>query len=268
MKKNDGKPWAKSILALCNQKGGVSKTTTAVHSAYYAADFLGLRVVVLDLDTQRNTSSCFENVPKLMDASELFDPCPPDWTGPAWEGGAGIRLIQADEPVASVEGYLTEIMKGDASILQRPREWLRRLDCDLVIIDTPPTAMVRLCAALVAADGVVTPFTMQSFSLDGIASLYQTIQNMKAQHNPGLRYLGILPSKINSRSSSQKRSYDDLKAQLGDLMIPVKVMERAPISEAMDFRRPVWAKANGESARAAAEEMKAACQEIFKRVQE
>lgn len=260
--------WQKVILAFCNQKGGVAKSTMAIHAAHYAVDFLKLRVVFVDMDTQRNGTSCFPDAPQVMDASELFDLCPDDWVAPAWEGGPGLRLIPANEAVKGVESHVASLMAGDGDLVSRPRAWLSRLDCDLVIIDTPPTAMVRLCSALVASDCVVTPFTMQSFSLDGIAGLYQTIQNMKAYHNPGLRYLGILPSKINSRSSSQKQAFEELREQLGDMLIPVKVMERAPIGEAMDFRRPVWAKANGESARAAADEVKAACKEIFKRAQQ
>ena len=257
---------APEILAFCNQKGGVAKSTVAVHAAYYAVEKLGLRVVLADLDTQRNATSCFQDSEVLMDASELFETCPDDWTGPKWQGGAGVKLIPADRPLSLVEEKLAEVMTGNVGILHNAKTWLRRLDCDLIIIDTPPQAEVRLRSALVAANCVVTPFTMQSFSLDGIAGLYDTIQTIQSKHNPALRYLGILPAKINSRSGSQQRAYDELRETLGNLVIDAPIKERAPISDAMDNRRPVWHRPNGQSAKAAAEEMLAACTAIFERV--
>lgn len=257
---------AKYKVAVANRKGGVAKSTTALHMAHYGATMLGMRVVLAEFDTQRNASSCFPDS-HFMEASELFDPVPADWVPPVWEGGPGVRVIVADDPIEAADSYIYELMQtGDCAALHYPREWLSKLDCDLIIMDTPPSAMFRLCAALVAAESVVTPFSMQGFSLDGIATLHQTIENMKVRHNQELRYLGILPTLVNSRSSAQQEALQELKQVMPGLVIPTPIMNRAAISDAMDNRRPVWVKPSGASGRDAAKEMKAACAAIFERV--
>lgn len=256
---------AENIVAVANRKGGVAKSTTAMHLAHYAAETLGKRVVLAEFDTQRNASSCFPES-QFMEASELFDPVPDDWTAPHWDS-PGVRVIVADDPIEAVDSFIYGVMQGhEVPQLYYPRDWLKRLDCDLVVIDTPPTAMFRLRAALVAAESVVTPFSMQGFSLDGIATLYQTIESVKAKDNPALRYLGILPTLVNSRSTVQREALEHLKKAMPGLVFDTPIMNRAPISDAVDNRRPVWVKASGDSARAAAKEMKAACDAILNRV--
>ncbi len=277
MEKRRNQCWSgRKIITSANKKGGVSKTTTTVHLAHYGVDFLGLRVVLVDLDVQGpksdrgNASSCFPGQPVILDASQLFEPCPENWRY-EWEGEPEVRVIQANKRLVYAESYTGDVVDGTPlgiEVLQRPREWLSRIDCDLIIIDTPPSSEVRLRAALVASDSVLTPFTMESFSMDGMQALYEEIHEVRAAFNPGLRLLGILPTKLNPRSRKQRELYEAMVAQMPDMVIPAPTKDRAPVPEAIAEHRPVWRRVSGSSVRAAADEMKASCKAIFERVKQ
>lgn len=248
------------ILAVANQKGGVGKTTTAVNLVHYAADVRGQRVLVVDFDPQANTTSCFVERRGRYDltASTLFNAEPV--TSAPTVVSERIHIIPSDEALKDVEAMPIEV-------IDLPFAQLRRLDYDLIIIDTPPTLGIRLIAALKAADSVLTPFIMDKFSLDGIGDLMETIQDVRARRNPNLKHLGILPSKFNSRSASQRDALIELREAFGDRVLPHVVTERTSVSDALAIGVPVWAaKRGGESGRLAAVELMNACADIYERV--
>lgn len=247
------------ILAVANQKGGVGKSTTAVHFAHYCAGYRNQRVLVVDLDPQANTTGCLMNSRYgLLTASALFAKEPAE--GLPTIVDERIHIIPADSALNDVETMSMEV-------IEIPRQQLARLDYDIVIIDTPPTLGRRLMAALVAADAVLTPFQMDKFSIDGAGDLMNTIQEVRARHNAGLVHVGILPNKFNSRSASQRAALAELREVLGDMVLPHVITERTSISDSLAAGMPVWAnKKSGESGRLAAAELLGACADIFERV--
>lgn len=247
------------ILAVANQKGGVGKSTATVHLAHYAATVRGQRVLVVDFDTQKNTTGCFlASRTGLLTASALFATEPA--TGRPDVVDERLHIIPAD-------AALKEVEKMPAEVIEMPREQLRRLDYDLIIIDTPPTNGHRLMAALAAADAVLTPFQMDKFSIDGIGDLMLTITEVRTRYNADLAHIGILPNKVNRRSASQQAALAELRDVLGDTVLPHIVTERVSVSDALAAGVPVWAvKKGGESTRLAAAEMMAACADIYERI--
>lgn len=247
-------------LCIANQKGGVGKTTATVHLAHLAQES-GLRVLVVDLDPQANTSHCFTEAGGVhLVGSDLF-------TGKA-EGkqpeatGSGTGLIRADRALHDVEAMPLEAAKLPARALRALSQ-----DFDLCLIDTPPTLGRRLLAALIAADYVLTPFSLEKFSLDGIGALIETIQGVRSKGmNPRLQYLGILPNRVNARSKHQKEALRELQTQLGAYLMPHVIYDRVAVSDALAAGRPVWRGTKGESHKRAAEEMRAACQDVLTRV--
>ncbi len=247
------------ILAIANQKGGVGKTTTAVHLAHLAQE-RGQRVLVVDLDPQANTSHCFtEAGGASLVGSDLFADA---LTGKQPEAaGAGLGLIRADRGLHDVEALPLEAAHNPAKALRALAK-----DYDLCLIDTPPTLGRRLLAALIAADYVLTPFSLEKFSLDGIGALIETIQMVRLQDNPRLQYLGILPNRVNARSKQQKAALQELQEQLGAYMLPHVLYDRVAISDSLALGRPVWKSTKGESHKKAAQEMRAACEDILNKV--
>lgn len=242
------------VLAIANQKGGVGKSTLAVHLAWRAQE-QGLRTLLVDLDGQANSTHTFVEQPSGITASRLF--APPSSESPATVGD-NLALVAADIGTNDVEGLPLDTIKYPAQYLRQFREQF-----DLCIIDTPPNLGRRLLAALIASDAVVSPMAINGYSIDGITDLQKTIIAVKNKYNPRLRNLGILPNLVNHRSQSQSANLSQLRAALGDRVLPFELTHRVAVSDAIDAGHPVWRKAKGQSGRKAGKEMKAVVKKII-----
>lgn len=255
------------ILAIANQKGGVGKSTLAVHLAYAAVE-QGKRVLLLDMDKQGSLGLSFPptttpnpNSPTLM-ASMLYANTLP--TLPVERIHGTLAIIRADSALLSID-------RADNQVIHRPKQWLRQLPeaigFDVCIIDTPPLLGVRLMASLAAADAVVTPVSMGLYELAGVADLMQSIQVIRTQgFNPMLQHIGILPMKTNNRSNEEQESLALLRERYGDRILETVLPERAPVRKAVAKRIPVWAKVSGEGHIKAAKEWRAACELILEKL--
>lgn len=235
------------VLAIANQKGGVGKSTLAVHLVWQACEE-GLRVLLVDLDGQANATHTFVEHCDGLTSSQLFHA---EASDTPMAVGEGLGLIGADINTNDIEGLPLES-------IEQPRRYLRGLsgDYDLAIIDNPPNLGRRLLAALIAADAVVSPMALNGYSVAGIADLQRTIATVKRQWNPGLRNIGILINQVNRRSKSQMANLAELRQALGDRVLPYELTQRVAVSDAIDRRRPVWRGTKGQSSVKAGREMR------------
>ena len=221
-------------LSIANQKGGVGKSTLAVHLAYAAMD-AGHRVLLIDMDNQGSLSLTFPPSPGAvpgMLASSLFDK-EADAAGSPEAVNEKLSIIRADNGLLAAD-------KLDNGGIRLPRIALRRFSGDfgICLVDTPPLLGIRLLAALAASDSVVTPVSVGLYELAGVAKLMETIQVVRVQgYNPGLRHLGILPMKTNTRNSNEKRALSALRERYGDAILPEALPERAAVKNAVAIRR-------------------------------
>lgn len=246
-------------LAVANQKGGVGKSTLTVHLAYAAAE-AGLRVLLVDMDKQGSLSLSF---PPLADAapglvaSSLFDEELND--GQPEYIGERVAIIRADANLALLDGAEDEFIK-------RPAKQLRRFagDFDLCLIDTPGLIGMKLYAALAAADAVICPVSVGLFESAGLSELWHFIRAVKTKgYNPGLRLMGMIPSKVNTKSPEEREGLDQLRKTFGNAIFPEMLAERAAVKQAISRRRPVWVATKGAGHLVAAKEWKAACKSIL-----
>ena len=207
--------------SFANQKGGVGKTAFAVHKALAAAD-AGQRVLFIDFDGQGNSTA------SLKDRAGLspFE---------------AIQLFDT-KPPPGIEAALSE-----------------RFEC--CVVDTPPTLGLRLVAALTLAHYVFCPFELSSYSVQGIGQMITAIQGVKSKLNPKLEFLGMLPNRVNSRSSAHRAAIKDLYGHFAEYIIMQPMVNRVSVQEAMDQGKAVWELKSG-AARAAAKEMRAALDKI------
>ena len=162
-------------LVVANQKGGVGKTALITHLAFDFAE-RGLRVLVIDLDTQGNASYTLRGQTVAGEASALFAASAPKVTGKV-----GICVFRADAALANLEaGDLTQA----ASRLRHNFRTLQN-HFDVCLVDTAPALGVRLVAALVSADFVLSPIELEAYSIQGIRMMVSTIAQ-RAQEQPGL----------------------------------------------------------------------------------
>ena len=188
-------------IAIMNLKGGVAKTVTAVNLAANLATLHEKRVLVIDADSQANSTEFFgvsAEDGSLTTLLRLEDRSRENLIRTA------DRIIQpTDLPRLRVLPADAGLMALDLSMVQSRsvysaclRDLLRdelSQGWDFVLIDCPPAFNAAAAAALLAADEVLIPIKLDAFSLRGMGNLMEQIKNMQ-QINPELRILGLLPT--------------------------------------------------------------------------
>lgn len=249
-------------LTVGNQKGGVGKSTFSVHLAFRAAE-RGYRVLLADID-EGDISEVFAEIEEgddtdYLKASHLF-------TGEV----NGRRPRQVHEHIALIEADVDVLDVDDMplEVIEQPRVSLAELagDYDLCIIDTPPNLQRRMLGALAASDAVVSPFNISPFSFARMPKLQATIAGVKSQYNPELRHLGFLPNMVNSKSVNEVEALPELREAYGELIFDEAIIARACVATALAQGRAVWHHARSGNQRAAAKEMRQACDAVLARL--
>ena len=193
------------VTAIVNLKGGVGKTVTVINMADILSQLHGKRVLVMDADSQCNTTEFFDafsegrNMGTLLRAAQTRH-------GIQTRHGMGkfvkncihrteyenIDVLPASDDLMDLD--LSKIQTGivDASVLREAVEEVSDV-YDYVLIDCPPAFNAASAAALIAADDVIIPIKLDAFSLRGMGNLLRQIRNMR-QINPRLRVAGFLPT--------------------------------------------------------------------------
>ena len=172
-------------IVVANNKGGVGKTTIASQIVYSLAA-KGHSVIAVDLDSQRNLTSSFENIAVVGDALDMvIDGKPVLAELGAGQIGlvAGHKDLQAqnsDDVMANVSNAPT-MSKG----------------ADFCIIDTPPSFGEVVYGALVGGDYLLVPMELKKYSIDGIETVLEAYFAAQGA-NPNLELLGFLPSRFDA----------------------------------------------------------------------
>lgn len=245
------------IVVITNQKGGVGKTTIATHFAYHLRDRVGARTLFVDLDPQGNSSKTLGEYATGIMASSWFAQRSqaPDVTHQP------IDLIQADAAMADLERQPASIINHFAAALDAVAERY-----DYCVIDTPPTLGLRMSGALIVADYVLAPIELEEYSIDGIVQMLKTIYGVREKYNKKLNFIGMLPNRFNSRSTSQKNTLKALGKDYAHLLLPAPIGFRTAIPEALHQKVPVWA-LRKTAAREAAKEVDKAMMLIMEKVE-
>lgn len=247
-------------LVIANQKGGVGKTSTLVHLAF---DFFerGLKVVVIDLDTQGNASYTLKEFQSGLFASGLFADVQADYSINSSEF-LGITLIESDSALANMEKKnLSEAGNNFRKAIQA----LEEQEYDVCLIDTAPSLGNTMAAALLAADYVISPIELEAYSIQGIQKMVITIGNIR-KVNPKLKFLGMIPSKVDGRNPRHGRHLSELNQVYPQFMIPTGIGLRSSIADALASCVPVW-KIKKTSARKAVTEIRALAAHVYEKME-
>lgn len=249
------------IITIANQKGGVGKTAISCHLAFHLRD-TGHQVLFIDIDPQANATATLKASNSGVSASDLFKrngniDCQ------AHEDAAGqITLVSADAALADIE-------RQDAEVVAAFKENLSDIEgkgFDFVVIDTAPTLGLRMTAALYSSHFVLCPIELESYSVQGITSMLQTIFGIKKKYNPALTFLGMLPNRCNSHSPAQKQNFTELMESYAELMVAAKIGNRSSVAEALGTGVPVW-EIPKTAARKAGKEMREALSLVMQKVE-
>jgi len=235
-----------TIIAIANQKGGVGKTTLAVHGAAYLARH-GQRVILIDADTQANASSWI--LGQIPDRSALYDLLVRERTladvlrrvNGAWQ----IGFLPGSAATAGAMTVL-ETLRRPFDTLTRALAPLARV-ADTVLVDMPPSRASGFLELLYAADRVLIPTQLERHSLEGVVFMAQACHDLHEQHGRGPRLLGIVPNMLDRRTLLHHRQARQLVESFGSAVWP-PIPRMIAIAETASTGRVVFDSAPGSDA--------------------
>ncbi|WP_129668171.1 ParA family protein [Phytoactinopolyspora endophytica] len=188
------------IVAMCNQKGGVGKTTSTINLGAALADY-GRQVLLVDFDPQGalsvglglnphdlETSIYSVLMDNTLNVEEILQKTPVN----------GMDLLPANIDLSAAEIQLVTEVGREQALFRILRPLIPHYD--VILIDCQPSLGLLTVNALCASDGVIVPLECEYFALRGVALLQETIEKVRDRLNPRLEIEGLLATMYDSRT--------------------------------------------------------------------
>jgi chromosome partitioning protein len=204
------------VIALCNQKGGVGKTTTTISLGAALAE-LGRKVLLVDFDPQGSLAVGLGINPHELESSVynvLMDRRSDIREIVVKTAVENLDLVPANIDLSAAEVALVGEVAREMTLKRALAPILP--DYDFVLIDCQPSLGLLTVNALSASDGVVIPLECEFFALRGVAMLTETIGKVQDRLNPDLKIIGILATMFDSRTLHAREVLDRVVDAFGD----------------------------------------------------
>ena len=249
-------------IAMCNQKGGVGKTTTAVNMAAALAEY-GRKVLVVDFDPQGALSTHLGVIAVPGEIATIYDLLKGTIKDPheviRKSPVKNLDLIPAniDLSVAEIE-LVGEVARESilANILRKVAD-----EYDVIIIDCQPSLGLLNVNALTAAHGVLIPMATDFFALRGVALLKDQINKVQDRLNPAIKLDGILVT-MHERTLHSKEVLDRLNEAFGSFVFKTQISRAVKFKDATVAQLPITAYAPTSDA---AESYRSVARELISR---
>jgi chromosome partitioning protein len=231
------------VISLCNQKGGVGKTTSAINLGAALAEF-GRRVLLVDFDPQGALSVGLGVQPHQLDRSTYNLLMERDVTLDdvlLKTSVPGIDLLPSNIDLSAAEIQLVGEVAREQTLARAIRPVLN--EYDFVLIDCQPSLGLLTVNALTASHGVIIPLECEFFSLRGVALLIDTIEKVQQRLNPDLKLDGILATMYDGRTLHSREVFSRVLEAFGDSVYDTVITRTVRFPETTVAGEPItsWA---------------------------
>lgn len=226
------------IITMCNQKGGVGKTTTSINLAASLAEY-GRKVLAVDFDPQGALSAGLgvQNYDVTTIYDLLLNPKLDVHEAIQSTSVEGLDVIPANIDLSAAEVHLVSEVAREQILARVLRQVAS--DYDLILIDCQPSLGLLTVNALTAAHGVLIPLESEYFALRGVALLKETIDKVQERLNPSLELEGILITMFDSRTLHAREVLERVVDAFGDQVLDTVIRRTVKFPDASVAGMPV-----------------------------
>ena len=211
-------------ICILNHKGGVGKTTTTLNISG-GLSLRGKRVLMIDLDPQMNLSQSLGIKDPQRD---IYGTLTGRYRLSPVEVAENLSIVPSSKELRNIESEFSSKIGGQV----RLRKILSEVQgYDYCFIDCPPSLGLLSINAMTSSQEIIVPLTPEFYSVQGVISLNETIEEVKENLNPNLRLTGIIITLYNKQKVVHREFADVIQESFGEIVYPTRVRSSVAIEE-------------------------------------